>query len=113
MSALSPRNKTAMVGGMNAITVVWVYTVLIVVGGLMGFLKAKSKVSLIMSAACAVPLVLVALGKLPVLAAQAVAGFLMVLFTVRYASTKKIMPSGVMAVVSIVTLGLLLWLSPR
>lgn len=102
-----------MVGAMNAIAIVWAYAGLVLVGGLMGFLKAKSKVSLIMSVICTVPLVLVALKQLPLLAAQLVAGFLMVLFTVRYARTKKFMPSAMMAALSIVTLGLLLWLSPR
>lgn len=98
---------------MNAITIVWVYAVLIMAGGLMGFLKAKSKASLIMSTACAVPLVLVALGHLPVLVAQLIAGFLMVFFSVRYASSKKLMPAGMMAGLSLVTLGLLLGLGYR
>jgi len=43
-------------------TVLWVYIVLLVVGGLMGFLKAKSKVSLIMSVTFAALLALCAVG---------------------------------------------------
>lgn len=96
---------------MNTNAIVWTYTALLVVGGLIGFLKAKSKASLIMSTLCAVPLVLVGLGYLPILAAQLMAGFLMVFFFRRFASSKKIMPSGLMAGISLVTLGLLLWLS--
>jgi uncharacterized membrane protein (UPF0136 family) len=39
-------------------TVLWVYIVLLLVGGLIGFFKAKSKVSLITSAVFAAVLVL-------------------------------------------------------
>jgi len=97
----------------NATSIIWTYAALIIAGGVMGFVKAKSKASLIMSILCAVPLVLVALGKWPILVAQLVAGFLMVFFSTRYASSKKLMPAGLMAGLSILTLGLLLWLAPR
>ena len=96
---------------MNASTVVWIYAAQIVAGGLMGFLKARSKASLIMSVACALPLVLTALGRWPLLAAELVAGFLLVFFGIRYAKSKKIMPGGMMAGASLITLGLLLWLT--
>ncbi len=39
-------------------TVLWVYIILLLVGGLIGFLKAKSKVSLVTSAVFAAVLVL-------------------------------------------------------
>jgi len=42
--------------------VLWIYIVLLVVGGLIGFLKAKSKVSLIMSAIFAALLAMCASG---------------------------------------------------
>ena len=84
---------------------------MIVVGGFIGFLKAKSTMSLITSAICAVPLVLVALSKAPLLLAQLVAGALMVFFALRFSSSKKVMPAGMMAGLSLVTLGLLLWLA--
>ena len=42
-------------------TVLWIYIVLLLVGGLIGFLKAKSQVSLVMSAAFAAALVLCAI----------------------------------------------------
>jgi len=41
-----------------ASTVLWIYIVLLLIGGLIGFLKAKSKVSLITSAVFAAVLVL-------------------------------------------------------
>jgi len=95
----------------TATNIIWVYTALIVVGGFIGFLKAKSTMSLITSAICAVPLVLVALSKAPLLLAQLVAGALMVFFALRFSSSKKVMPAGMMAGLSLVTLGLLLWLA--
>ena len=98
---------------MNTTNVIWIYAGLIMAGGLMGFLKAKSKASLIMSTLCALPLVAVALGKLPLIVAQVDAGFLMVFFGQRFAGSKKFMPAGLMAGLSLVTLGLLLWLAPR
>ena len=98
---------------MNVIPIVWTYAVLILAGGCVGFFKAGSRASLISSVASAIPLVLVAIGRLPILAAQLVAGFLMIFFFLRYSSSKKLMPAGLMAGISLVTLGLLLWFAPR
>ena len=47
---------------MNPHTVLWIYIVLLVIGGLIGFLKANSRVSLIMSVAFAAALSLCAAG---------------------------------------------------
>ena len=96
---------------MNALTVVWIYLGLVVVGGVIGWRKAGSKISLIMALVCAVPLALTALGRAPLIVAEAVTGFLLVVFTMRYAKKKKFMPGGLMAGVSLLTLGTLLWLS--
>ncbi len=92
-------------------TVLWIYIVLLLVGGLIGFLKAKSKVSLISSSVFAALLVLTAvpgvfertfaLGLSNVLLAA-----LLVVFAVRLAKTKKFMPSGLMLVLTILALAL-------
>ena len=92
-------------------TVLWMYIVLLLVGGLIGFFKAKSNVSLITSAVFAALLVLTAvpgiferrfaLGLTNVLMAA-----LLVVFAIRLAKTKKFMPSGLMLVVTIVALAL-------
>ena len=94
-----------------ATTVLWIYIVLLLVGGLIGFLKAGSKVSLITSAVFAAVLVLAAVPGLlgPGLAKNLptiVMAVLLVVFAVRLAKTRKFMPSGLMLVITIATLAL-------
>lgn len=88
-----------------ALKILWVYIVLLLIGGLIGFFKGKSKVSLIMSASFAAVLVLCALD---IVFKQNVADILMavllVVFSIRLAKTKKFMPAGMMLVVTIVVL---------
>jgi len=92
-------------------TVLWAYIVLLLVGGLIGFLKAKSKVSLITSVTAAVVLILTALpGILNRAFAQTLANLvlaaLLVVFTLRLVKTKKFMPSGLILVLTVLTLAL-------
>jgi uncharacterized membrane protein (UPF0136 family) len=88
--------------------VVWIYVALLVVGGLLGFLKAGSKVSLISSVAFAIPLVAVTFGYLPPIVAKVIPGFVAVVMGVRWAKTKKFMPAGMTLIVSVLTLAVLL-----
>jgi uncharacterized membrane protein (UPF0136 family) len=92
-------------------TVLWIYIILLLVGGLIGFFKAKSKVSLITSAVFAAVLILTAIpgildsslrGKL----ANIIMALLLVVFAIRLAKTKKFMPSGFMLVVTFAALAL-------
>jgi uncharacterized membrane protein (UPF0136 family) len=94
-----------------ATKVLWAYIILLLVGGLIGFFKAKSKVSLITSAVFAAILILTAVpgildsslrGKL----ANIIMAILLVVFAIRLAKTKKFMPSGLMLVVTIAALAL-------
>jgi uncharacterized membrane protein (UPF0136 family) len=92
-------------------TVLWIYIVLLLVGGLIGFLKAGSKVSLISSAVFAVLLILTAIpGFLDAAFARKLATLilaaLLIVFAVRLGKTKKFMPSGLMLVITIVALAL-------
>lgn len=85
--------------------VIWVYVVLLLAGGVMGYLKAGSKVSLITSAAFGAILALCAAGILrPAWIADVVIGFLLVFFGSRYAKTRKFMPGGLMAAASALAL---------
>jgi uncharacterized membrane protein (UPF0136 family) len=94
-----------------ASTVLWIYIILLLAGGLIGFLKAKSKVSLIMSAVFAALLVLTTLRGIfqPAFArdlANVLMALLIVVFAVRLAKTKNFMPSGLMLAATIVALAL-------
>src|SRR5262252_8105283 len=96
---------------MNQSTILWIYIVLLLVGGLIGFLKANSKVSLISSAVFAALLVLTVVPGLfdPTFARNfqnILMAALLIVFAVRLAKTKKFMPSGMMLVVTIVVLAL-------
>jgi uncharacterized membrane protein (UPF0136 family) len=88
-------------------TVLWIYIVLLLVGGLIGYFKAKSQVSLVMSAASAAILILCALGVVfKYYVADIVMAVLLVVFAMRLAKTKKFMPAGLMLVVTIAALAL-------
>ena len=79
----------------------WIYVVLLLAGGIMGFVKAGSKASLIASAAFAAPLSLCAAGILRVpYVAEALVGFLLVFFGMRFFKGRKFMPAGMMAILS-------------
>ena len=85
--------------------ILWIYIVLLVIGGLIGFLKAKSEVSLIMSVAFAVGLALCATR---IITQRGVADFLLiallVVFTIRLLKTKKFMPAGFMLALTLLAL---------
>jgi len=94
---------------MNPHSVLWIYIILLLIGGLFGFLKAGSKVSLITSAVCAAALIVTAIpGLLAPGLARAVADIIMagllVVFAIRLGKTRKFMPSGLMLVITLVAL---------
>ena len=92
---------------MNPITVLWVYIVLLVAGGVMGFLKAGSKMSLLTSLAFAAVLALCNANIIQVRhLADIILAFLIVFFGLRFAKGKKFMPMGLMAILTAVTLAL-------
>lgn len=92
-------------------TVLWIYIVLLVVGGLIGFLKANSKVSLYMSCGFAAALVLCVIpnffdANTRANLANGLIVALLVVFGVRLAKTKKFMPAGLMLVATVAALAL-------
>ena len=91
-------------------TVLWIYIILLLIGGMIGFFKGKSKVSLITSAVFAAVLVLTQTGIFDARVAHnlvnVLLAVLLVVFAIRLAKTKKFMPSGLMLVVTIAALAL-------
>ena len=95
----------------SPVIILWIYIVLLLAGGLMGFLKAGSKISLLTSAAFALPLALCAMNVIPFFpTAPVLVGLLALVFGVRFAKGRKFMPSGMMLVLSATTLAALLLL---
>ena len=103
-------------------TVLWIYIALLVAGGLMGFLKAKSKMSLIMSLAFALPLALCALhiidttyyhghtvngqtiSHIHVELPDVLILLMLVFFGIRFIKGRKFMPAGLMSIASLLAL---------
>jgi uncharacterized membrane protein (UPF0136 family) len=94
---------------MNPHLVLWIYIILLLVGGLIGFLKAGSKVSLISSSISAALLIVSITVLRPEFArpmADVIMAALLVVFAMRLAKTRKFMPSGMMLVVTLIALAL-------
>ena len=92
-------------------TVLWVYIFLLLVGGLIGYLKGKSQVSLVMSATFAAALVLCAVPNIFEVGfrknlANILMAALLIVFAMRLAKTKKFMPAGLMLIATIAALAL-------
>jgi len=87
----------------------WVYFTLLLVGGLIGYIKAGSKVSLVTSGLFAVLIALCATGIIkPFWIADIFVGLLAVVFCIRYLKTSKFMPSGLLLLFTVVMLAVLL-----
>jgi len=85
--------------------------VLLLVGGLIGFFKAGSRISLTTSAVAAALLILTRIGiferSFGRELADIIMAVLLVVFAIRLAKTKKFMPSGLMLILTVVVLALL------
>ena len=92
---------------MTPISVLWVYIVLLVAGGMVGFVKAQSKMSLLTSLGFAALLVLCALRIIPdAKIADIILIVLLIFFGMRVAKSKKFMPMGMMTVATVLALAL-------
>jgi uncharacterized membrane protein (UPF0136 family) len=88
-------------------TILWIYIVLLAAGGVMGYVKAGSKISLLMSVAFAAALSLCAANIIAVRhLADILLAFLLVFFGLRVAKSKKFMPMGLMTVATALALAL-------
>lgn len=86
-------------------TVLWIYIILLVAGGVVGFLKAHSKMSLITSVSFAALLSLCALKIIPdPMVANIILVVLLIFFGMRVAKSKKFMPMGMMTILTVVAL---------
>ena len=83
-----------------------IYSILLELGGAMGYLKAGSKASVIASTIFAVIIFLFIFNVLPIDYAWTVLVFLVLFFGMRFAKSKRFMPNGMMVVLTAVTLAL-------
>ena len=81
-----------------------IYSILLEAGGAMGFIKARSKASVIASTIFAIIVFLFIFNVLPIEYAWTVLAFLILFFGMRFAKGKKFMPNGMMVILTIVTL---------
>jgi uncharacterized membrane protein (UPF0136 family) len=92
-------------------TVLWIYIVLLVVGGVIGFLKANSKISLYMACGFGAALILCAVPNVFEYGfrknlTNILMAALLIVFAVRLAKTRKFMPAGLMLILTAAVLAL-------
>lgn len=87
---------------MKPVIVLWIYLVILVAGGLYGFLKARSTISLVTSLVFGALLAAAALGWLgSVYAGDAILAVLVVVFAIRFQKSRKFMPAGMLTILTI------------
>lgn len=82
--------------------ILWIYLVVLVAGGVYGYVKAKSVVSLVTSLVSGALLAAAALGWLGwAHAGDLILAILVVVFAIRYQKTRKFMPAGILTLLTI------------
>ena len=86
------------------------YGSLAIVGGILGYMQAKSKISLIAGCGCGILLLIAAVLQLQgqpwgLLAGMVITGILLLAFTMRLLKTRKFMPAGLMLILGVPALG--------
>lgn len=95
-----------------SIIAAFAYGILAIVGGIIGYIQARSKVSLLSGSISGLLLVLAAYFQLQgqswgSILAVIVTGVLVVVFAVRLAKTRKFMPAGLMTILGMLALGVM------
>jgi uncharacterized membrane protein (UPF0136 family) len=85
---------------------IWVYGVIMMLGGIMGYLKVGSKASLLSGVGMGLGLLASGYGvwqgsRDSLIVAVVIAALLVALFAIRLAKTKRFMPAGVLAILSL------------
>jgi uncharacterized membrane protein (UPF0136 family) len=91
----------------NTAIEVWVYGVIMILGGIAGFVRVGSKASLISGVGFGLVLLVAGFGVWrgslnSLVAAEVIALLLVVLFAIRYAKKRRFMPAGMLAILSLV-----------
>jgi uncharacterized membrane protein (UPF0136 family) len=85
------------------------YGILVIIGGIIGYIQVKSKVSLVSGSISGLLIILAAYGQLQgiswgLIVAGLITAMLVTLFAVRLAKTRKFIPAGLMVIFGAVTL---------
>ena len=91
---------------MTAQTVLWTYIVLLVAGGVMGLVKGRSRISLVVSVSAAALLSLCALDVVPFEFSTWILIALLVVFGWRLYKSRKFMPAGLLLILTALALAL-------
>ncbi|MBD1935698.1 MULTISPECIES: TMEM14 family protein [Cyanophyceae] len=88
------------------------YGILAIIGGIIGYSQAQSKVSLISGIVSGILLILGGVMQLQgqawgLILATVVTAVLVIVFAIRLAKTRKFMPAGLMSVLGLVTLAVM------
>lgn len=95
----------------NTAIEIWIYGVIMILGGIMGFVKVGSKASLISGVGMGLALLVSGYGVWSgpavrsadsLAVALVIAALLLVIFAIRYAKTRRFVPGGMLAVLSLV-----------
>jgi uncharacterized membrane protein (UPF0136 family) len=95
----------------NTAIEIWIYGVIMILGGIMGFIKVGSKASLISGVGMGVALLVSGYGVWnsshdSLVVAVVIAALLVVIFAIRYAKTKRFMPGGMLAILSLLAVAI-------
>jgi len=90
----------------NTAIEIWIYGVIMILGGIMGFVKVGSKASLISGVGMGLGLIASGYGVSrgsydSLVVAEVIAALLVVIFAIRFAKTRRIMPVGMLAILSL------------